>query len=58
MQPDPVSPTNRYTVLFVDDEANILRSIRRVLHKTDVNVLLANSGQSVAAGHPVGGESI
>lgn len=46
MQPDPVSPTNRYTVLFVDDEANILRSIRRVLHKADVNVLLANSGQS------------
>lgn len=46
MQPDSITTANRYTVLFVDDEANILRSIRRALHKTDLNVLLADSGQS------------
>lgn len=56
MQPAPATTENRYTVLFVDDEANILRSVRRALYKTDVNVLLADSGQSalkILASEPV-----
>lgn len=42
------SPTQaeakKYTVLFVDDEPNILRAIKRALFKMDINMLLAESG--------------
>ena len=56
MQPAPATTDNRYTLLFVDYESNILRSVRRALYKTDVNVLLADSGQSalkILASEPV-----
>ena len=33
-----------YTVLFVDDEPNILRAIKRALFTMDINLLLADSG--------------
>lgn len=33
-----------YTVLFVDDEPNILRAIKRALFKVNINLLLAESG--------------
>ena len=32
------------TVLFVDDEAAVLSAMRRIFRKTEVNVLVANSG--------------
>lgn len=35
--------TRKYTVLFVDDEVNILNAIRRELLRADFKVLLANS---------------
>ena len=34
-----------HTVLFVDDEPNILRAIKRALFKLNINLLLADSGQ-------------
>ena len=33
-----------YTVLCVDDEINILKAIKRVLHKQDYELLIAQSG--------------
>ena len=33
-----------YTVLFVDDEPNILRAIKRALFTMDITLLLAESG--------------
>ncbi|MEC8296575.1 MAG: response regulator, partial [Pseudomonadota bacterium] len=33
-----------YTVLFVDDEPNILRAIKRALFTMDITLLLADSG--------------
>lgn len=35
----------KYTVLFVDDEPNILRALKRALFKFNINMLLAESGQ-------------
>lgn len=34
----------KYTLLFVDDEQSILRSLRRLLHREDYEILLATSG--------------
>ena len=34
-----------YTVLFVDDEPNILRAIKRALFTMDITLLLADSGE-------------
>ena len=34
-----------FTVLFVDDETSILRSIKRIFHRTNINMLFATSGQ-------------
>lgn len=34
----------KYTVLFVDDEPNILRALKRALFKMNINMLLADSG--------------
>ncbi len=34
-----------FTVLFVDDETSILRSIKRLFHKSNINILLAQSGK-------------
>jgi response regulator RpfG family c-di-GMP phosphodiesterase len=34
----------KYTVLFVDDEPNILRAIKRALFTMDINLLLADGG--------------
>ncbi|WP_394222873.1 response regulator [Alteromonas gracilis] len=36
--------TTTYTVLFVDDEPNILRAIKRALFTMDITLLLAESG--------------
>tara|TARA_Y100000994_G_scaffold57919_1_gene46932 strand:+ start:6374 stop:7681 length:1308 start_codon:yes stop_codon:yes gene_type:complete len=36
--------TSTYTVLFVDDEPNILRAIKRALFTMDITLLLADSG--------------
>jgi response regulator RpfG family c-di-GMP phosphodiesterase len=36
--------TTTYTVLFVDDEPNILRAIKRALFTMDITLLLADSG--------------
>jgi response regulator RpfG family c-di-GMP phosphodiesterase len=38
-----------FTVLFVDDEPSILRSIKRIIHKTNINMLTATSGQEALA---------
>ena len=35
----------KHTLLFVDDEKNILRSLRRLLHRENYEILLASSGQ-------------
>lgn len=35
----------KYTVMFIDDEPNILRAIKRALFKMDINLVLADSGQ-------------
>ena len=35
---------HQYTLLFVDDEKNILNSIRRLFRTENYNILLANSG--------------
>ncbi len=42
-------PGDGFTVLFVDDEPSILRSIKRIIHKTNINMLTANSGQEALA---------
>lgn len=34
----------RYTLLFVDDERSILRSLKRLLHRENYEILLAQSG--------------
>ena len=34
-----------YTVLFVDDEPNILRAIKRALFSMNITLLLAESGE-------------
>ncbi|MBU2977279.1 response regulator [Alteromonas sp. C1M14] len=39
----------RYTVLFVDDEPNILRALKRALFKMNINMLLAESGEKALA---------
>lgn len=38
------SETSNLTVLFVDDESNILASLKRLVRKKDFNSLFANSG--------------
>jgi len=43
MTENTTEPTT-YTVLFVDDEPNILRAIKRALFTLDINLLLADSG--------------
>lgn len=43
-EPKPAQTTVPFTVLFVDDEPSILRSIKRIIHKTNINMLMANSG--------------
>ena len=35
----------KYTILFVDDEPNILRALKRALFKMNINMLLADSGK-------------
>ena len=35
---------HQYTLLFVDDEKNIINSIRRLFRTENYNILLANSG--------------
>ena len=35
---------HQFTLLFVDDEKNILNSIRRLFRTENYNILLANSG--------------
>lgn len=37
--------TKKYTVLFVDDEPNILRALKRALFKMNMTMLLADSGK-------------
>ena len=37
--------TKKYTLLLVDDEKNILRSLRRLLHREDYQILLAQNGK-------------
>ncbi len=39
----------KYTVMFIDDEPNILRAIKRALFKMDINLVLADSGQKALA---------
>ncbi len=34
----------KHTLLVVDDEENILHSLRRLLHREDYEILLAHSG--------------
>lgn len=41
--PNPEKPVT-YTVLFVDDEPNILRAIKRALFTMNINLLLADGG--------------
>ena len=41
---EPTEQTSTYTVLFVDDEPNILRAIKRALFTMDITLLLADSG--------------
>lgn len=42
---DEKQTEKKYTVLFVDDEPNILRALKRALFKFNINMLLAESGQ-------------
>jgi response regulator RpfG family c-di-GMP phosphodiesterase len=49
---------HQYTLLFVDDEKNILNSIRRLFRTENYNILLANSGSEgleVLKDHDVSG---
>jgi len=39
-------PVYRATILFVDDEANILRSLARLFRGRDLKILIAESGES------------
>lgn len=41
---EPNAKATTYTVLFVDDEPNILRAIKRALFTMDITLLLADSG--------------
>ena len=41
---EPTEKASTYTVLFVDDEPNILRAIKRALFTMDITLLLADSG--------------
>ena len=41
---EPTEQASTYTVLFVDDEPNILRAIKRALFTMDITLLLADSG--------------
>jgi len=41
---EPTDQASTYTVLFVDDEPNILRAIKRALFTMDITLLLADSG--------------
>ena len=41
---EPKEAATTYTVLFVDDEPNILRAIKRALFTMDITLLLADSG--------------
>ena len=36
---------HRHTVLFVDDEVNILKALQRLLRQEDMNVICASRGQ-------------
>ena len=40
---------NKHTLLFVDDEPNILRSLQRLLRKTDYRIITAQSGVEALA---------
>ena len=41
----PTQEEKKYTILFVDDEPNILRALKRALFKMNINMLLAESGK-------------
>ncbi|MBT3136533.1 response regulator [Alteromonas sp. ALT199] len=41
---EPTEQVTTFTVLFVDDEPNILRAIKRALFTMDITLLLADSG--------------
>ena len=41
---EPTEQATTFTVLFVDDEPNILRAIKRALFTMDITLLLADSG--------------
>ena len=41
---EPTEQASTYTVLFVDDEPNILRAIKRALFTMDITLMLADSG--------------
>ena len=43
--PNTEAATPRYSVLCVDDEQNILRSIKRALFSLKIDLTLANSGE-------------
>ena len=44
-EPAPKQEEKKYTILFVDDEPNILRALKRALFKMNINMLLADSGK-------------
>jgi DNA-binding NtrC family response regulator len=42
----------RETIMFVDDEINILSSLRRIFRKEDYNVLTCSSGKEALKNTP------
>lgn len=40
---------SEYSILFVDDEENVLRSLKRLLRKEPYNILIATSGEEALA---------
>ena len=51
-----MSGEEKETILFVDDEENILRSLRRRFHREGYHILLAKSGRKgleLLQEHPV-----
>ena len=51
-----MSGEEKETILFVDDEENILRSLRRLFHREGYHILLAKSGRKgleLLQEHPV-----
>ena len=47
--PNTEAATSRYSVLCVDDEQNILRSIKRALFSLKIDLTLAESGEEALA---------